>query len=97
MEAPIKNLSLSVFCCIDASASLISRITDKIMPEVAEWQSRPLAGVYPVVFFDGIRFKVKKDGKVINKCMYSVLGIDMAGRHLDQRDRECCVLGNSVQ
>jgi len=65
---------------IDASASLISRITDKIMPEVAEWQSRPLAEVYPVVFFDGIRFKVKKDGKVINKCVYSVLGIDMDGK-----------------
>lgn len=65
---------------IDASASLISRITDKIMPEVAEWQSRPLDEVYPVVFFDGIRFKVKKDGKVINKCVYSVLGIDMDGK-----------------
>jgi len=65
---------------IDASASLISRITDKIMPEAAEWQSRPLAEVYPVVFFDGIRFKVKKDGKVINKCVYSVLGIDMDGK-----------------
>jgi len=65
---------------IDASASLISRITDKIMPEVAEWQSRPLSEVYPVVFFDGIRFKVKKDGKVINKCVYSVLGIDMDGK-----------------
>jgi putative transposase len=49
------------------------------MPEVAEWQARPLAGIYPVVFFDGIRFKVKKDGKVINKCVYSVLGIDMDG------------------
>lgn len=65
---------------IEASASLISRITDKIMPEVVEWQSRPLSGVYPVVFFDGIRFKVKKDGKVINKCVYSVLGIGMDGK-----------------
>ncbi|MEN6412840.1 MAG: IS256 family transposase [Veillonellales bacterium] len=65
---------------VEASASLISRITDKIMPEVAEWQSRPLAEVYPVVFFDGIRFKVKKDGKVINKCVYSVLGIDLDGK-----------------
>lgn len=65
---------------IDASASLISRITDKIMPEVAEWQSRPLAEVYPVVFFDGIYFKVKKDGKVANRCVYTVLGIDTDGR-----------------
>jgi len=65
---------------IDASASLISRITDKIMPELVEWQSRPLAEIYPVVFFDGINFKVKKDGKVINKCVYSVLGIDTDGK-----------------
>ena len=65
---------------VEASASLISRITDKIMPEVVEWQSRPLSEVYPVVFFDGIIFKVKKDGKVINKCVYSVLGIDTDGK-----------------
>jgi putative transposase len=64
---------------VEASASLISRITDKIMPELVEWQSRPLSELYPVVFFDGIIFKVKKDGKVINKCVYSVLGIDSDG------------------
>jgi len=65
---------------VEASASLISRITDKIMPEIAEWQSRPLSEIYPVVFFDGIYYKVKKDGKVINKCVYSVLGIDADGK-----------------
>ena len=65
---------------VEASASLISRITDKIMPELTEWQSRPLSEIYPVVFFDGVNFKVKKDGKVINKCVYSVLGIDTDGK-----------------
>jgi putative transposase len=65
---------------IEASASLISRITDKIMPAVAEWQARSLDAVYPVVFLDGIVFKVRKDAKVINKCVYSVLGINMDGR-----------------
>jgi len=65
---------------VDACASLISRITDKIMPELVEWQSRPLSEMYPVVFFDGINFKVKKDGKVINKCVYSVLGVDLDGK-----------------
>ena len=63
---------------VDACATLISRITDRIMPELNEWQSRPLSEVYPVVFFDGINFKVKKDGKVINKCVYSVLGIALS-------------------
>jgi len=65
---------------IEASASLISRITDKIMPAVAEWQSRPLEAIYPIVFLDGIVFKVRKDAKVINKCLYSVLGINTQGR-----------------
>lgn len=65
---------------VDASASLISRITDKILPAVAEWQSRPLDAVYPIVFLDGIVFKVRKDARVINKCVYTVLGINMEGR-----------------
>ena len=64
---------------VEASAGLISRITDKILPAVAEWQSRPLDAVYPIVFLDGIVFKVRKDGKVINKCVYSVLGINSDG------------------
>lgn len=65
---------------MDASPSLISRITDKILPEVTEWQNRPLEAVYPIVFLDGIMFKVKKDAKVINKCAYTVLGINLDGR-----------------
>ena len=65
---------------VDASPTLISRITDKIMPQLSEWQSRPLEGIYPIVFFDGIVFKVRKDSKVINKCAYTVLGVTMDGR-----------------
>jgi len=65
---------------VEASSSLVSRITDKIMPVVTEWQSRPLEAIYPIVFLDGIIFKVRKDARVINKCLYSVLGINMDGR-----------------
>ena len=65
---------------IDASPGLISRITDKILPSVMEWQSRPLERIYPIVFLDGIVYKVRKDSKVINKCFYSVLGVNMDGR-----------------
>ena len=60
--------------------TLISKITDKILPEVNEWQNRPLEGIYPVIYFDGIVFKSRKDNQIINKCVYSVLGIDMDGR-----------------
>ena len=59
--------------------TLISKITDKILPEVNEWQNRPLENIYPVVFFDGIVFKSRKDNQIINKCVYSVLGIDPNG------------------
>jgi putative transposase len=60
--------------------TLISKITDKILPEVNEWQNRPLESVYPIVYFDGIMFKSRKDNQIINKCVYSILGIDMDGR-----------------
>jgi transposase-like protein len=65
---------------IDASPALISKITDKVLPAVMEWQSRPLDKLYPIVFLDGIVYKVKKDAKVFNKCFYTVLGINMEGR-----------------
>lgn len=64
---------------IDASPALISKITDKVLPTVMEWQSRPLENVYPIVFLDGIVYKVKKDAKVVNKCFYTVLGVNMEG------------------
>jgi len=65
---------------VDASPALISRITDKVLPAVTEWQSRPLDAVYPIVFLDGIVFKVRTDSRVKNKCIYSVLGINMDGK-----------------
>ena len=63
----------------EISQGLVSRITDKILPEVNEWQNRPLDAVYPVVFFDGIVFNSRKDNKIVTKCVYSVLGINMDG------------------
>lgn len=65
---------------IEVSPTLVSKVTDKIMPQVAEWQSRPLDRVYPVVFLDAIHFKVRKDNRIINKAAYSVLGVNMAGQ-----------------
>lgn len=63
----------------DIPQTLISKITDKILPEVNEWQNRPLEAIYPIIYFDGIVFKSRKDNSIINKCVYSVLGIDMEG------------------
>ena len=64
----------------EISQGLVSRITDKILPEVNEWQNRPLEAIYPVVFFDGIVFNSRKDNKIVTKCVYSVLGINMEGQ-----------------
>jgi putative transposase len=64
----------------DISPSLISNITDKILPQVTEWQNRPLEDIYPVVFFDGVWFKTRKDAKVVKTCVYSVLGVNMEGK-----------------
>lgn len=60
--------------------TLISKITDKILPEVNEWQNRPLESIYPIIYYDGIVFKSRKDNQIINKCVYTVLGIDMEGQ-----------------
>ena len=65
---------------IDVSPSMVSKITDKILPMVSEWQSRPLDRVYPVVFLDAIHFKVRKENRIVNKAAYSVLGINMTGQ-----------------
>jgi putative transposase len=65
---------------VEVSPSLVSKITDRIMPEVREWQARPLDDIYPVVFFDGVWFKGRADGKVAKKCVYSVLGVTVEGK-----------------
>jgi len=58
----------------------VSKVTDKVMPLVAEWQSRPLDRVYPIVFLDAIHFKVRQDNRIINKAAYNVLGINLEGQ-----------------
>ncbi len=47
---------------------------------IAEWQSRPLDRVYPIIFLDAIHFKVRKENRIVNKAAYSVLGINMSGQ-----------------
>lgn len=64
---------------MSVSASTISDITDRVIPLISEWQSRSLNEVYPIVFFDAMHCKVKKDGKIINKAVYICLGIDSEG------------------
>ena len=59
----------------DVSAEFISSVTEAVMAEVAAWQARPLEPVYPVVFFDALRVKIKEDAVVRNKAIYLALGV----------------------
>jgi putative transposase len=58
---------------LDVSPGLISAVTDAILDEIAEWQDRPLEAVYPLVFFDALRVKVRDEGTVRNKAVYLAL------------------------
>ena len=63
----------------DVSASLISKVTDAVIEQVVEWQSRPLDEIYPIVYLDCIVVKIRQDKQVINKAIYLALGINLEG------------------
>ena len=64
---------------LEISDSTISRITDKILPIVKEWQSRPLEAVYPIVFLDAVHFHVRSEGQIVKKAVYVAIGINPEG------------------
>ena len=65
---------------IEISDSTISRITDKILPIVKQWQQRPLEEIYAVVFMDAIHYHVRNEGRIVKRAVYIEIGIDMEGR-----------------
>jgi putative transposase len=64
---------------IDVSPDLISTVTDAVLDEVAQWQNRPLDAVYPLVFFDALRVKIRDEGLVRNKAVHIALGVRADG------------------
>jgi putative transposase len=64
----------------DVSAALISKVTDRVLDTVTEWQSRPVDAVYPIVYLDCIVLKIRQNKRVINKSIYLALGINMEGQ-----------------
>ncbi len=64
---------------VEISPELVSKISEKIMPEVSAWQNRPLDAVYPFVFMDAIHYKVKENHQYVTKAAYVVLGIGQDG------------------
>ena len=60
---------------VEASAEMISHMTDRILPIAKEWQNRPLERKYAIVFMDAIHFHVRQEGRVVNKAVYVAIGI----------------------
>lgn len=71
---------LESFYGVDVSPALISKITDKVLEGIQEWQSRPLDDVYAVLFLDAIHYKIRVDSKVVSKAAYTVMGINLQGK-----------------
>lgn len=65
---------------LQVSPDLISTITDEVLDEVAQWQQRPLEAMYPIVYFDALRLKIRDEGTVKNKAVYLALGIRADGK-----------------
>lgn len=63
----------------EVSHSVISSVTEAVIEEVKLWQNRPLESVYPIIYLDGIVVKVHQDNRVINKCIYLALGVNLEG------------------
>lgn len=64
----------------EVSESFVSDVTDKILPQIEEWQNRPLDALYPVIFVDAIHFSVRDNGIIRKKVAYIILGINEAGK-----------------
>ncbi len=63
----------------DISHTILSQITDRIIPEIKQWQNRPLDKVYPIIWLDAMHFKVKDQSNVRHKALYNIMGITVSG------------------
>jgi transposase-like protein len=64
---------------VEISVGTISAVTDKVWGEIVQWQQRALSGCYPVVYLDAIMYKVREDGRVMNKAIYTLYGVSSEG------------------
>jgi len=65
---------------VEVDATRVSKITDKLLPLIREWQSRPLESVYAMVMLDAIHYKVREEGSVVKKAVYIAIGTDLEGK-----------------
>ena len=65
---------------VEVSPGLISDVTDRVMEEVKAWQDRPLEPLYPILYLDALMVKMRQDGKVENRAVYTAIGVDLEGK-----------------
>lgn len=65
---------------VDLSEAQLTNITDKILPVIEEWRNRPLEPIYAIVWLDAIHYKVRHEGRIVNRAVYSIIGVNMEGR-----------------
>ncbi|MEI3243654.1 MAG: transposase [Holdemanella sp.] len=80
----------------------LSKVTDRVLEDVQEWQTRPLESAHPVAFFDAIRVKIRSGAAVKNMAVHLGIGVrnrryEKGSGHVDRRERGCKLLGNRVQ
>lgn len=77
----LRDISSHIEEMYDTSMShtVLSQITDKVLPDIKAWQNRPLETVYPILWLDAMHYKVKEDGRIVHKAVYNVLGVNKAG------------------
>jgi transposase-like protein len=65
---------------LEVSEAVISGVTDRLLPELEQWQQRPLEALYPFVWLDAIHYKVKEQGRYVSKAVYTILGLNIEGK-----------------
>lgn len=65
---------------LSLSSATVSTITDKLLPELRQWQQRPLQALYPFVWLDAIHYKIKEEGRYVSKAVYTVLALNLEGK-----------------
>lgn len=65
---------------VEVSSTLVSQITDRVLPLVEEWQNRPLQEFYAIIYLDCIHVKIRREGKIKNTAIYTILGVDLEGK-----------------
>lgn len=84
---------------LEISKGTLSAVTDQVIDEVQQWQNRPLESIYPIVWMDAVHFKVKESGRIVNKAVYCVIGVnregikDLLGMYLGQSEGASFWLG----